>query len=62
VHETIRRFCVTARIPHHDLLPALRRRPTADLWVHPVDHHPNEIAHRLAAESLVPVVLQLAGS
>jgi lysophospholipase L1-like esterase len=62
VHETIRRFCVTARIPHHDLLPALRSRPTADLWVHPVDHHPNEIAHRLAAESLLPTVLQLAGS
>lgn len=61
-HETIRRFCITARIPHHDLLLALRGRPTAELWVHPVDHHPNEIAHRLAAESLLPTVLQLAGS
>jgi hypothetical protein len=35
-------------------------RSTAELWVHPVDHHPNEIAHRLAAESLAPVVTQLA--
>jgi hypothetical protein len=35
-------------------------RSTAELWVHPVDHHPNEIAHRLAAESLAPVVTKLA--
>jgi hypothetical protein len=31
----------------------------AQLWVHPVDHHPNELAHRLAAESLAPVALGL---
>jgi lysophospholipase L1-like esterase len=62
VHETVRRFCVTARIPHHDLLPAFRGRPTADFWVHPVDYHPNEIAHRLAAESLLPTILQLVGN
>jgi hypothetical protein len=61
-HETIRRFCLGAGIPHHDLLPAFRDRPTAELWVHPVDHHPNELAHRLAAESLAPAVLQLAGN
>lgn len=58
-HDTIRRFCLAARIPHRDLLPAFEGRPTAELWVHPVDHHPNQIAHRLAAESLAPVVLKL---
>ena len=31
----------------------------ADLWVHPVDRHPNELAQRLAAESLAPVVRRL---
>jgi lysophospholipase L1-like esterase len=62
VHETIRRFCLGAGIPHHDLLPVFRGRRTFDLWVHPVDHHPNEIAHRLAAESLLPTVLRLGGS
>ena len=60
--------------PRHDppLLPggghpaprpaAGRSRAAAqpELWVHPVDHHPNEIAHRLAAEALVPEVLKLA--
>jgi hypothetical protein len=57
VHETIARFCVEAGIPRHDLLPVLRGRPTESLWVHPVDMHPNEIAHRLAAESLAVAVL-----
>jgi hypothetical protein len=61
IHETIHRFCLAARIPHHDLLPAFAGHPTAELWVHPVDHHPNEIAHRLAAESLAPLVVKLAG-
>jgi hypothetical protein len=23
-----------------------------DLWVHPSDHHPNEVAHRLAGEAI----------
>jgi lysophospholipase L1-like esterase len=59
VHETIRRFCLGAGIPHFDLLPVFAGRKTADLWVHPVDRHPNEIAHRLAAEALAPVVRRL---
>jgi hypothetical protein len=57
VHATIQRFCLSAGIPQHDLLPALRGHETASLWVHPVDMHPNEVAHRLAAESLLPQVL-----
>ena len=60
VHDTIQRFCLVARIPHHDLLKTFEGRPSADLWVHPVDHHPNEIAHRIAAEALAPLVLKLA--
>lgn len=57
--ETVSRFCVTAGIPWHDLRPALRARPTSSLWVHPVDMHPNELAQRLAAESLAPAVRDL---
>jgi hypothetical protein len=60
IHDTIRRFCLVAGIAHHDLLPVFEGRPSAHFWVHPVDHHPNEIAHRLAAESLAPIVLSLA--
>ena len=55
-HEAIHRFCLGARIPHHDLLRVFQGQRTADFWVHPVDHHPNELAHRLAAESLLPDV------
>jgi hypothetical protein len=49
-----------AGIPQHDLMSALGRRTAESLWVHPVDRHPNEVAHRLAAESLAPVVRRLA--
>jgi lysophospholipase L1-like esterase len=59
IHETIRRFCLQAGIAHHDLLPVFRGRRSETLWVHPVDRHPNEIAHRLAAEDLAPVVRAL---
>jgi hypothetical protein len=50
-----------AGIPQHDLMSALRGFAAESLWVHPVDRHPNEVAHRLAAESLAPVVRRLAG-
>ena len=56
IHEEIARFARGAGISHYDLLPVLRGSPAASLWVHEVDRHPNEIAHRLAAESLAPVV------
>lgn len=59
IHDTIARFCLEAGIPNHDLLPVFRGRPSAGFWVHPVDRHPNEIAHRMAAESLAPVVRRL---
>ena len=60
--ETIGRFCLAAGIPRHDLRPAFRGRDTASLWVHPVDMHPNEVANRLAAESLAPAVRALAAA
>jgi len=59
VAETIRSFCLEAGIAHHDLLPALEGREPESLWVHPLDHHPNETAHRLAAASLAPAVRAL---
>ena len=60
MEETIGRFLIGAGIPHHRLLGALYGRPEATLWVHPVDHHPNEIAHRLAAEAIAPVLRDVA--
>jgi hypothetical protein len=55
-HETVARFCTDAGIPRLDLLPVLRARANNDLIVHPADRHPSALAHRLAAESLAPVV------
>jgi hypothetical protein len=59
VSDKVARFCLGAGIPRHDLRPALAGRRTEALWVHPVDMHPNEVAHRLAAESLAPAVRAL---
>jgi lysophospholipase L1-like esterase len=60
-HDTVARFCAEAGIARHDLLPALRARPTRELIVHPADRHPSAEAHRLAAESLAPVVRSMLG-
>lgn len=57
--ETIAAFLDGAGIPRVDLRPALVGPPMESLWVHPVDHHPNEVAHRLAAEALAPAVRRL---
>jgi len=58
-HATIASFCDKSAVHHLDLLPALAGRSSASLCVHPVDMHPNEVAHRLVAERLEPVVRSL---
>ena len=55
-HAVIRRFCEEAGIAFHDLTAALAAEPAESLWVHPVDWHPNEKAHRLVGATLAPVV------
>jgi len=59
VAREIARSLAAGGVAHHDLLAAFRGRTSESLWVHPVDRHPNEIAHRLAAESLVAVVRRI---
>lgn len=46
-------------VPVLDLLPALRRYRTEDLWVHPTDYHPNEKAQQIAAETLEAALKKL---
>ncbi len=60
VDAIVARTCTKTGIERLDLLPVLRGRPPSSLWVHPVDMHPNEVANRMAAESLAPVVRRLA--
>jgi hypothetical protein len=55
-HAKIAEFCGAKGIRLHDLLPTLRSRDSHTLWVHALDRHPNEVAHRVAAESLLPIV------
>jgi lysophospholipase L1-like esterase len=58
-HEAVRSFCLSEGIRFFDLRAALTGPPATSLWVHPLDRHPNEIGHRLAAEALTPVVAAL---
>jgi hypothetical protein len=58
-HAQIRRGVERAQVPFVDLLPALRGRSTASLWVHESDLHPNEVAQELVAPVLTAFVQDL---
>lgn len=53
VHELVKRDVEQVGIPVLDLFEAFRGRDARSLWVHPADHHPNEEAHRIAAEAML---------
>lgn len=57
IHKKIEAFCREKGILIIDLLPALSARKAEDLWAHPTDHHPNEIAHRMAADEILRFLL-----
>jgi lysophospholipase L1-like esterase len=46
-------------MPVHNLLPAFMGRNGPDLWVSAFNQHPNELGHRIAADSLRPFLTQL---
>ncbi len=52
LHQRIAGACEDAGCEFIDLLAVYQGHRAETLWVHPVDHHPNEIAHRLAAEAI----------
>lgn len=51
-HARINATLKAERIDTIDLLDVFRGMPASSLWVHPTDHHPNELAQRLAAEAI----------
>jgi hypothetical protein len=51
-HALVQRVCEQASCECLDLLDTFRPRRSEELWVHPTDQHPNEIAHGLAAEAI----------
>ena len=56
IHQFVTTECHQLGLAVHDLLPDFQGHRDQDLWVHPTDHHPNEDAHRIAAEALVAFV------
>lgn len=57
--DLIVRFARENGIPTHDLLPAFMGKNGPDLWVSPFDQHPNAVAHKIAADSILPFLRQL---
>ena len=50
---------IAAGLPTLDLLPAFRGEDAPSLWVSPLDQHPNERGHEIAAEAILPFVRSL---
>lgn len=59
VHDALLRFCDEASLRCVDLREALGGTDPRSLHVHPVDMHPNGVAHARIAEALEPHVLAL---
>lgn len=58
IHDRVKQFCAESEIPFLDLRDSLRNYRGPELWVHPVDQHPNEIAHRLAADAIAEFIIK----
>jgi lysophospholipase L1-like esterase len=52
VHTAMSEICKANQLHCLDLLDALRVHTASSLWVHPIDHHPNEVAHGILADRL----------
>lgn len=51
-HARVAQMAEAAGLPVLDLQDAFRGRDAANLWVHPIDHHPNGEANRIAADAI----------
>lgn len=50
LHRQVFDFATRQGIYAVDLLPAVLGHEARGLWVHPIDQHPNELAHRMVAD------------
>jgi hypothetical protein len=57
-HRTMARLAEEAGVPVLDLAEVFAGQRPEDLWVHPVDHHPNGRAHGLAARAIAAWLAQ----
>lgn len=60
-HAFVRAEAEAAGVAALDLLPAFEGRAAEDLWVHPLDPHPNEAAHAIVANALFDEIKALRG-
>jgi hypothetical protein len=51
-HETVVQALKSRGVEVLDLLPIYGKTPPKELWVHPLDRHPNDLAQRMAAEAI----------
>ncbi len=58
IHDRLREYCVNADVPFIDLRDHYRAFSGPELWVHPTDQHPNETAHRIAADVIAEFIVQ----
>jgi hypothetical protein len=58
IHRTVAEFLSAEGIERVDLLDAFIGQNDEDLWVHPTDHHPNELAHGMSAALLADALVR----
>jgi hypothetical protein len=56
IHKKIGTFCHSRGIQFVDLLECFLGQTDRDMWVHPTDQHPNEVAQALAGQFLAKSV------
>ncbi len=58
IHDRVNEFCREHGVPVLDLRESYREFSGPELWVHPTDQHPNEIAHKIAAEAMAQFIIE----
>jgi hypothetical protein len=58
IHESLQQEIESTGALFVDLLPELVGKDESELWVHPTDHHPNEIVHKIAARKLAEALIR----
>lgn len=61
VYDFVEETCKSYDIQVFDLFDAFARSGYKEegLWVHPIDHHPNEIAHKIAAQQISRFLMEI---
>ena len=57
IHDVVHTYCVDQGIDVLDLRDDFRQFNGPELWVHPTDQHPNEIAHDITARAVAKYLI-----